>query len=149
MERCGANTPEADYLVQLLASENFVGLIAILDEAIVGAIAAGVLRKMPAGLQRSLRLGSGSHAWAGSADSGSTASSAHITKPEVATAFTAGPDSEYLNRLQLAQLRAKTGLALQGVSRAAARMQSHDVYVAVAADFAPNELAVAPPWPVD
>lgn len=59
------------------------------------------------------------------------APSAHITKPEVGTAFTEGPDGEYLNRLQLAQLRAKTGLALQGVWRAAARMQSHDVYVAV------------------
>jgi hypothetical protein len=62
-----------------------------------------------------------------------------LSQAEARAALTTGAERGYYARLQLAEMRAKTGLALQNVTLEAAREQVRETYGARAEDFSADE----------
>ncbi len=65
-----------------------------------------------------------------------------LSKAEAISALTQGPESDYYQRMQIPEIRAKTGLPLQGVSLGAAREQARAAYGAAAEEFTLTEQSV-------
>jgi hypothetical protein len=65
-----------------------------------------------------------------------------LSQAEARAALTTGPERGYYARLQLAEMRAKTGLALQNVTLEAAREQVRDTYGERVEDFSADEQGV-------
>ena len=64
-----------------------------------------------------------------------------LTREEALTALTAGPERDFYGSMQLVEMRARTGLPLQGVSLDAARDQVAATFGAAAQDFTAEEKA--------
>jgi hypothetical protein len=62
-----------------------------------------------------------------------------LSQAEARAALTTGAERGYYARLQLPEMRAKTGLALQNVTLEAAREQVRETYGAHVEDFSPDE----------
>ncbi len=65
-----------------------------------------------------------------------------LPKAEAISALTEGPWNDYYQRMQIPEIRAKTGLPLQGVSLSAAREQARVAYGAAAEEFTIAEQTV-------
>jgi len=64
-----------------------------------------------------------------------------LPRAEARTALTTGAERGYYARLQLAEMRAKTGLPLQNVTLETAREQVREAYGAEVEDFTADEQA--------
>jgi hypothetical protein len=64
-----------------------------------------------------------------------------LSAAEARSALTEGPEKQYFENLQLSEMRAKTGLALTGMSLAAAREQARKHYASEVLEFTPDERA--------
>ncbi len=65
-----------------------------------------------------------------------------LSKAEAISVLTTGSGNDYYQRMQIPEIRAKTGLPLQGVSLNAARKQARAAYGAAAEEFTVTEQSV-------